>query len=67
MIFFSISIDSIPKDNKQDDSVSTFSVEGRADVHIAKKHLVSANRDFMDIGAFARAKDVLYLMVNIYG
>ena len=41
-----------------------FSAEGRADVHKAKKHLESAKRDFIAIGAYGRAKDVLYLMVS---
>jgi hypothetical protein len=42
-----------------------FSAEGRAEVHKAKKHLESAKRDFMAIGAYGRAKDVLYLMARL--
>ena len=41
-----------------------FTSEGRAEVHKAKKYLESANKDFMAVGAYGRAKDVLYLMVS---
>ena len=35
------------------------------DVQKAKELLQSANRNFLDIGAYSRAKDVLYLRVSV--
>ena len=53
------------KEPKKNIYTKKFSAEGRADVHRAKKHLESAKRDFMAIGAYGRAKDILYLMVSM--
>ena len=35
------------------------------DVQKAKELLQSANKNFLDIGAYSRAKDVLYLRVSV--
>ena len=41
-----------------------FTKDGKLDVHKAKELLHSANKDFITIGAYGRAKDVLYLKVR---
>ena len=42
-----------------------FTKDGKLDVHKAKELLHSAKKDFIAIGAYGRAKDVLYLKVRI--
>merc|ERR1719158_2732974 len=42
-----------------------FTKDGKLDVHKAKELLHSANKDFITIGAYGRAKDVLYLKARL--
>jgi len=42
-----------------------FTKDGKLDVHKAKELLHSANKDFIAIGAYGRAKDVLYLKARL--
>ena len=46
--------------------ISELAVEGRAEVREAINQLRSAFEDFKAVNAFARAKDVLYLMVMLF-
>ena len=63
-IFFP-SIVNVSKGADEHIQTCEFTSEGRMDVQKAKELLQSANRNFLDIGAYSRAKDVLYLRVSV--
>ena len=64
-IFSFSSVVNVSKGANENIQTCEFTSEGRMDVQKAKELLQSANKNFLDIGAYSRAKDVLYLRVSV--